>query len=305
MQSTELQVVTGAFGYTGRHIARRLLDQGMRVKTLTGHPDRPSPFGDRVSVGSLDFNDPDGLFRDLDGADTLYDTYWIRFARGDVTFERAVENSAVLIRAAERAGVRRIVYISITNASAASPLPYFRGKGLVEEAVRASGLGFAIIRPTVLFGNGDILLNNVAWALRRFPVFPISGSGKYRIQPVFVGDVARIAVAAGGATTDQTIDTVGPDIFSFEELVRLVARCVGARVRLTHAPPKLMRALTMFVGLLVKDVVLTGDEIDGLMAGLLVSQSLPTGEVRLEDWLIENVGMVGRRYASELDRHYR
>ena len=270
--NTELAVVTGAFGYTGRYIAQRLLDQGARVKTLTGHPDRPSPFGDRVAVASLDFDDPDGLARGLDGADTLYNTYWIRFARGGVTFERAVENSVTLITAAERAGVRRIVHVSITNASAASPLPYFRGKGLVEAAVRASRLSFAIIRPTVVFGNGDILLNNIAWALRRFPVFPLSGSGKYSVQPVFVGDVARIAVAAGRATTDQTIDAVGPDTFSFEELVRLVARRIGARVWLTHAPPTLVRALTMAVGLLVNDVVLTGDEIDGLMAGLLVSE---------------------------------
>jgi NADH dehydrogenase len=300
-----LQVVTGASGYTGRYIAQRLLDEGEPVKNLTGHPDRVSPFGDRVDVARLDFDHPDSLAMSLDGADTLYNTYWIRFARGDLTFGTAVDNSVALIRAAERAGVRRIVHVSITNASAASPLPYFRGKGLVEDAVVASGLSYAILRPALIFGHEDVLVNNIAWALRRFPAFPIFGSGTYRVQPVYVEDLAEMAVTAAKESRDLVIDTVGPETYNFDGLVRLIAEMTHSRSMLVHMRPSLALLLTRVLGYLRRDVVLTRGEIQGLMAGLLVSDSPPMGRTRFSEWLAKSADSLGRRYASELKRHYR
>ena len=178
-----MDVVTGAFGYTGRYITARLLACGKRVRTLTGHPARPNPFGGAVEVAPLDFGNPGQLTRSLRGAETLYNTYWIRFPHGAATYEKAVENSRVLFRAAREAGVRRLVHISITQASQDSPFAYFRGKGLVEEALRESGLSHAILRPTVVFGPEGILINNIAWLLRRFSVFVVFGSGRYRLFP--------------------------------------------------------------------------------------------------------------------------
>jgi NADH dehydrogenase len=282
-----------------------LLENGEVVRTLTGHPDRESPFGDRVEVAGLDFERPDSLAMSLDGADTLYNTYWIRFARGDLTFETAVENTVTLIRAAERAGVQRIVHVSITNASAASPLPYFRGKGLAEDAVIDSELSHAILRPTLIFGREDVLVNNVAWALRRFPVFPIAGSGSYSVQPVYVEDLAEMAVTAAGADRDLVMDAVGPETYTFEELVRLIAETTGSRATLLHMRPGLALLLTRAVGHLRRDVVLTRDEIEGLKAGLLVSDSPPVGTTRFSEWLAASADALGRRYVSELQRHYR
>ena len=305
MQSTDLQVVTGAFGYTGRYIAQRLLDRGARVKTLTGHPDRPNPFGDRVSVAPFSFDNPSALTRSLEGAETLFNTYWIRFPRGEVTFDTAVKNSLALIRAAEDAGVSRIVHVSVTNASADSPLPYFRGKGVVEEAVKGARMSHVIVRPALTFGREDILVNNIAWFLRRFPVFPVPGSGEYRVQPVFVGDMAGIAVEAAGQRDDVTIDAIGPETFTFEEMVRLIAEKVGASARTVHVPPRFVSLLSWLTGRLVRDVVLTRAEIDGLMAGLLVSEGPPTGAARLSEWLKHNADEVGRSYTSEIGRHYR
>ncbi|MCH8206674.1 MAG: NAD(P)H-binding protein [Chloroflexi bacterium] len=305
MQSTELQVVTGAFGYTGRYIAQRLLDRGATVKTLTGHPDRPNPFGDRVSVAPFSFDNPSALTRSLEGAETLFNTYWIRFPRGEVTFEKAVQNTLTLLRAAEDAGVSRIVHVSITNAAAGSALPYFKGKAAVEEAVKGARMSHAIIRPTLIFGREDILVNNIAWFLRRFPVFAIPGSGEYRVQPVFVEDVAGIAVEAAGQREDVTIDAVGPETFTFEEMVRLIAEKVGARAMTVHVAPRLVFLLSWLTGRLVRDVVLTRAEIDGLMAELLVSDGPPTGATRLSEWLEQNADEVGRSYASEIRRHYR
>ena len=298
-------VVTGAFGYTGRHIARRLLAKGERVKSLTGHPDRPDPFDGLVAAAPLNFDRPADLAADMEGAATLYNTYWIRFERGALTFDRAVENCRTLFRAAEAAGVARIVHVSIANASSSSRLPYFRGKGLVEEALAAGGSSYAILRPTVVFGPEDILLNNIVWALRRFPAFPIFGSGEYRVQPVHVEDMARLSVEAGAGGDNATVDAAGPESYTFEELVRLLGEAAGARARLLHVGPGTGLLLTRATGLAVRDVVLTRDEIRGLMDGLLVSDQPPMGQTRLSEWARRNAPAMGRSFASELARHYR
>jgi NADH dehydrogenase len=300
-----LDAVTGAFGYTGRYITRRLLLRGRRVRNLTGHPDRENEFGDRVTVYPLDFGRPHRLVDALRGVETLYNTYWVRFPYRGMTYEDAVRNTGALIKAAEEAGVRRIVHISITNARMDSPFPYFRGKGLVEEAVVRSGLSYAIIRPTVIFGAEDILINNIAWFLRRFPVFAVMGRGEYRVQPVFVDDVARLAVSAGQGEENVTLDAVGLETYTFDELVRLIRSSVRSRARLVHVPPRLALLLTRLVGLVLKDVVLTEDEVGGLMAGLLVSDGPPTGSTRLSEWLVCHGDILGVRYSSELERHYR
>ncbi len=305
MSSERLSVVTGAFGYTGRYITELLLDGGHPVKTLTGHLVRPNPFGDRLSVAPLSFDEPDALRAELDGADTLYNTYWIRFGRGDLNFDRAVENSRTLVSAARDAGVRRIVHISVSKASSDSSLPYFRGKGLVEEAVAASGLSYGIVRPTLIFGKEDVLLNNIAWSLRRIPAFPIFGSGDYRVQPVYVKDVARLSVDLAQHTDDTVVDAVGPEIYTFEELVKLVANAIGSRTRLVHIAPSIGYYLTKIASLVLRDVVLTRDEIAGLMDDLLVSDGKPTGPRSLEDWLADNRESLGTSYRSELQRHYR
>lgn len=305
MDGPELDVVTGAFTYTGKYIARRLLSTGRRVRTLTGHPRRPHPFGDRVSVAPLDFGDPRRLTESLRGAATLYNTYWVRFPRRPATFEEAVANTQTLIRAAEEAGVRRIVHISVTNPSEDSPLPYFRGKAALEKAVMGSKPSYAIVRPTVVFGTGDILINNIAWLLRRFPVFVVPGSGDYRLQPVFVDDVAAIAVAAGRKDESLVVDAAGPEVYTFEDLVRLIAAKIGRRPRIVHLSPALAIPLITSIGLLVRDVVLTAEELDGLMAELVVSHGPPTGQTRLSDWLERNAASVGGEYASELARHFR
>ena len=304
MPHPDTAVVTGAFSYTGRYVSQRLLDDGVRVKTLTGHPNRRDPFGGRVEAAPLDFSDPDGLYRSMQGAGILYNTYWVRFERGRTTFDRAVENSSVLFEAAAKAGINRIVHISVSNASSGSRLPYFRGKGQVEELLKGLGVPYAIIRPTLTFGAGDLLLNNMAWALRRFPFFPICGNGNYPVQPIYAGDLADQAVAAASQAGNSVSDAAGPDTLSFEALLRLIASSMGAPCRLAHTPPSLGLTLTRLVGLMRCDVVLTRDEIDGLMAGLLTSDAAPTGTTALSSWLEDNSHHLGRRYASELNRHF-
>ena len=297
--------VTGAFGYTGKYIARRLLAQGHEVITLTGHPDRPDPFGGRVRAVSFNFDNPQALAASLKGVTTLFNTYWVRFSHGATTFDRAVANTKALIRAAEAAGVKRIVHTSITNPSLNSPLPYFKGKADLEQAIREARLSYAILRPTVLFGAEDILINNIAFLLRQFPFFVIPGDGSYCLQPIYVEDFADLAVKVGQKKENVIMDAVGPDIFTFDAMVRLIAAKIGRPARLTHLPPILALWLSRLVGVFPGDVVLTQDEVDGLMAGVLVSKEAPTCKTRLADWLEQNAARVGKRYTSEMARHFR
>ncbi len=304
MSAGDFSVVTGAFGYTGKYITRRLLANGVRVKTLTGHPDRPHPFGDQVAAMPFNFNKPDQLARSLEGATTLYNTYWVRFTHGSTGFDQAVENTKTLVRAAEQAGVRRLVHVSIANADSKSHLPYYRGKGLLEEFIRQSKLSSAIVCPTVIYSVEDVLINNIAWIARRFPVFGVPGKGDYGLQPIFVEDMADLMVDAGNRTDILHVDAVGPEVFTFDELIRLIARAIHRTARIAHLPPGLALFASQLIGLVVGDVVLTREEVDGLMANLLVSKESPTGKTKLSEWLTQNGDKVGARYASELGRHY-
>jgi uncharacterized protein YbjT (DUF2867 family) len=303
--TNELDVVTGAFGYTGKYIARRLLSAGRRVRTITGHPQHANGLSSQVEVAPLNFGDPAGLVRSLQGALVLYNTYWVRFNHGSATFEAAVKNSRTLIEAAAEAGVRKIVHLSIANPSLDSHLPYYSGKAQVEEAILGSGLSYAILRPTVIFGREDILINNIAWFLCRFPAFAIPGNGEYRIQPIFVEDLAELAVNAEKKQTNQVLDAVGPETFTFEDLVLELARAVGANPKCVHVSPAVSLRMLQLVGWAVGDVILTREEIEGLMADLLVSKNPPTGKTRFTLWLAENAKFLGARYSSELRRHYR
>ena len=295
--------VTGAFSYSGKYITRRLLARGEEVITLTGHPNRPDPFGGKVKAYPLDF-DESSMARSLQDVDLLVNTYWVRFDKGENTQPRAVENTRKLVNAAKAAGVKRMVHISITNPSAESHLPYFWGKAANEKAVTESGMSYAILRPTVLVGNEDILINNIAYLLRRFPFFALPGDGSYRLQPVHVEDVAELAVEGVYRTDNYTIDAVGPDIFTFEEMVQLIGEKIGARRPLVPVPPRLALLGAQFLSLFVSDVILTPEEVDGLMAGLLVSKEPPRGKTHLADWLEKNKNKVGANYASEVKKHY-
>lgn len=304
MGTTQVNVVTGAFSHTGKYIAQQLLSMGEKVVTLTNRVDRENTFGHQVKAFPFNFDKPRELTESLRGAKTLYNTYWVRYPRGQVSFDKAIENIKTLIAAAKEAGIHRIVHISITNPSEDSPFLYFRGKALVEKAITQSKLSYAIIRPTIIFGPEGILINNIAWLLRKFPVFTVFGSGNYRIQPVFVKDVAEIAVGAGHKDSNMVIDAVGPKIYTFDELVRLIASKIDSRAKIVGVNPGLALFLARLIGRAVRDVVITRDEIGGLMSHLLVSEVEATAPTRFSEWLSQNADKTGIRYISGLERRY-
>lgn len=302
---TNTDLITGAFSYSGSHIATRLLDSGRELHTLTFHPDRDHPLRDRVETLPYRFDDPAALTRSLEGVTTLYNTYWVRFDHGRTTFADAIENSRTLFFAAKRAGVQRIVHVSIANATIDSPLPYYRGKALVERALAETGVPYSVVGPTLVFGGErDVLANNIAWLLRHMPLFAVPGNGSYKVQPVHVEDLARICVECAGASGSQVVDAAGPETLTFEQMVEAIRRTVGSRSPIMHLPPVVMAAASRVMGRIVGDVVLTPDEIRGLMAGLLVSHDAPLGRIGFSDWLAGSGASIGDRYANELDRHF-
>jgi NADH dehydrogenase len=296
--------VTGAFSYSGKYITKRLLEHGEEVITLTNHPHRPDPFSGKVKAFPLDFSNENELIQNLRGADALINTYWIRFDKGNNTQPKAVENTKILVNAAAKAGVKRIVHISITNPSPDSHLPYFWGKAANEKAVIDSGMSYAILRPTVLFGKEDILINNIAWLLRRLPFFGLPGDSSYKLSPIYVDDLAELAANAVPQKENYIWDAVGPDEFTFKEIVNLIGQTTEKQRALIPFPPHLALLAAQFMSLFVNDVILTPEEVDGLMANLLISKEPPRCKTSLKGWLEENKNTVGREYASEIARHF-
>ena len=297
-----VHVVTGAFGYSGRYIAARLLDEGVRVRTLTDSPNRPNPFGGRVPAEPFHFNEPVKLVEALRGAEVLYNTYWVRFNHKGFTHAMAVENTLTLFAAAKRAGVRRVVHVSITNPSEDCDLEYFRGKARLERELMSSGLAYSVLRPTVLFGREDILVNNIAWTLRRFRLFGIFGDGQYRLQPIHVGDLAELAVREGRSNQNSIINATGPETFTFRGLVETIGAIIGKPRPIVSVSPGFGYLVARIIGKMVGDVFLTREEIEGLMRNLLWTASQPAGKTRLTDWAKRHADTLGVRYASELAR---
>jgi NADH dehydrogenase len=294
--------VTGAFGYSGRYIANRLLNAGHDVLTLTNSLNRSSPFGQKVTACPLQFDQPGRLAESLRGSDALINTYWVRFNHRLFSHGQAVANTKILFQAAQEAGVKRIVHVSITNPDLRSELSYFRGKAELEAALMSLGVSWCILRPAVLFGKEDVLINNIAWSLRHFPVFGVFGNGRYKLQPIYVDDLAAAAVEKAAGDRDEIINAIGPETFTYRELVGTVMRSLGIKRWIVGVPPELGYWSCRLIGLLVHDVIITRPEIRGLMEGRLCVDASPLGKTKLTDWILRHKDTLGRHYTSEMAR---
>ncbi len=302
MSQSKIHVVTGAFGYSGKYIAQRLLDAGYEVRTVTNSPNRANTFEGRVKAYPFNFDKPEKLIESLKGASVLYNTYWVRFNYPGFSHSGAVVNTLKLFDAAKKAGIKRIVHISITNPSEDSPLEYFRDKARLEKALIESGLSYSILRTAVIFGKEDILINNIAFLLRKFPIFGVFGDGNYRLQPIYVDDLAKLAIEQGQRTENCIIDAIGPETFTYRELVKEIGKIIGKRKPIISIPPSLGYLIGSIIGKVIGDVMITRDEIKGLMTNLLCTNSQPVGQTKLTEWARENASTLGIKYSSELAR---
>lgn len=297
-------MITGAFSFTGRFIARALLDRGWSVRTLTNSHYPHDELAQRIESRPLDFRDGAELARSMDGADLFVNTYWIRYPHGGSTFESAVANTALLMGAASQAGVEGVVQVGVVGAAADSPHPYIRWKWHADEALRASGLAHAIVQPTLIFGDGDVLINNHAWLLRRIPVFLVAGDGQYEVQPVAGEDVAEAVLAQLDAgLSRQVVDVGGPERFAYVDFVRQIRDAIGVRRPILRSPRSLLLTTGALLGRLAGDRIVTPDEMRALRAGTLSSPAPPVGTRRLADWLAAHAATVGRRFVGRHTRH--
>jgi len=302
MKSTNKHVITGALGYSGKYITQLLLNEGVNVCTLTNSPNRPNPFGDKLGIFPFHFDKPNQLAQSLEGTEVLYNTYWVRFNAKTFQHSVAVDNTQILFEAAKKAGVKRIVHTSITNPSLDSTLEYFQGKAVLEKSLVDSGIPHTILRPAVIFGPEDILINNIAWMLRNLPIMGVFGNGDYKLQPIHVEDFALLAVAEGKQTQNRTIDAIGPETFTYKELVRVMGEIIGKKRPIMSVPDFMGYMAAWVIGKMVGDVVLTKPEIEGLKANLLTTNSQPTGKIKLTEWVRAHKDTIGKIYANEMAR---
>ncbi len=302
MTTQGIHTVTGAFGYSGQYIAKRLLQCGYSVRTLTNSPSRTHQLQGTIEVYPFFFYDYNRLVNSLHGTKVFYNTYWVRYKAKQFSHDEAVDHTLKLIKATKEAGVERFVHVSITNPSEQSSLTYFKGKAILERALMQSGMSYAILRPTVLFGPEDILINNIVWMLRRFPFFALFGDGMYKLQPIYVDDLAQLAVEQGKRRENCIIDAIGPETFTYRELVQAINEAIGKRRPIVPLPPSLVYIAGFLVGKMVGDIIINHEEIKGLMDGLLCTSSLPAGATRFTDWIKENAASLGNKYSNELAR---
>ena len=298
---TELDVVTGAFSYTGRHIAEELLGRGRSVRTLTRRLHPTDPLASRMETAPLAFDD--SLVESLSGADTLYNTYWVRFERGRPPSPRPGEHRRPARRRRAR-GVRRVVHVSVANPASDSPYPYFRGKAQAEELVRRSGISHAIVRPTLVFGAEDILINNIAWILRRAPLFLVPGDGRTRCSRSRSRTRPACASMPGCRTRTRRSMQRGPSAGRSRASPADRGRGRRARARIhTTCParPRWLAALRTARARRRADARRAG-EPDGGAARL---RRAARGDDRFDDWLVANAATLGRSYQSELGRNFR
>jgi NADH dehydrogenase len=299
-------LITGASGFIGGAITERVIDRAA-VRSLTSHPAR-NRFGERVRSFSYRFDHPDAMAEAYRGVDVFVNSYYVRFNYGEATFERAVDRTRDLIAAARRAGVRKIVHVSVSNADERSSLPYYANKGRIERLVVESGIEHTILRPAIVVGPGDILVNNIAFFLRRLPIFTMFGRGDYRTQPIALDAFAGLAIEAiDGGHANAIVPVAGPSDWTFLEMVKAVRAAVSSRAAIVSAPAALALAGLRVAGLLLRDVVLTRDEVAGLTREYLFAERPIRRGIDLADWLgqADVRSTLGRRYASELARHFR
>jgi len=296
-------IVTGAFSYTGQYIARRFLAKGGQVLTLTRRPDRPHALQGSVPAFPLDFSKPAELIKTLSQAEILVNTYWVRYNYPGSSFADAVANTKILLDCALKAGIRRLVHISVSKPEN-SNLAYFRGKWEVEKLIRASGLSHAILRPTITFGHEEVLINNIAWLLRHSPFFAVPGDGQYRLQPVYVEDLAELAFQQAARDDNTTMDAAGPEIYTFVELLEFLKTVVGSRTILVRTPPEISLGLSRLVGSVLGDRLLTREELSALMQDLLVVGQPAFGSTLFSQWTSARAATLGARYTNELKLHH-
>ena len=236
-------LLTGATGTIGTPLLRRLTAAGEHVRCLVRDPRRLGPERVRVQIALGDLGNPASFRNAMRGVDTVVHlAAAIRDQPGGSIEELDAVATLRLVRAAERAGVKRFLFFSAIGASLHSPARFFRAKALAEEAVEEAGLETTIFAPSIVYSPGDPWITLLD-RLTRLPVAPVSGSGDALYQPIWADDVADCVVGAlANANGKRRFDLAGPEALTYDGIVKTALRAFGRRRRLLHVPLPVVRA---------------------------------------------------------------
>jgi len=267
--------VFGGTGFVGRRIVRRLSESGVTVRIASRHPGRPE--GSNVEQIAADARDERSVEAAVMGADGVVNAISLYVEHGRDTFHAVhVEAAARIARVARRAGAKRFVHLSGIGADVASSSPYIRNRGVGEAAVQAAFPGAVIIRPAVMFAPDDAFLTTILRLLRTLPAYPLFGDGRTRLQPVFVDDVAAAIARILGQTQSPypIYELGGPRVYSYEELLRTIARTAGLRPRLVRIPFAFWNAIAG-LGEILPQPPLTRNQVELMQIDTTASDSRP------------------------------
>ncbi len=238
-------LMTGGTGFVGTHLSIELASRSYKAVCLARDPKKAAPLAQKgVSFVKGDVTDPATLPPAFKDVDTVIHLVGILVESKGATYRRVhVEGTRNVVNACLKAGVRRYIHISALGTRKDAVSEYHKTKWEAEEIVRSSGLDYTILRPSVMFGEGDKFTNTFASAMRLSPFVIVPGNGKNRMQPVFVKDVAKALAASVGmeATKGNTYEIAGPIALSFDEIIDAIAGAIGRKRLKVHAPMPLMR----------------------------------------------------------------
>jgi uncharacterized protein YbjT (DUF2867 family) len=242
-------LITGASGYVGNNLVRRLVEVGQPVRALVRDRAkagaRLSDLHDRIEIAVGDVTRPETLAPALDGVTAVVHLVAVAIEHGAQTYERVnVQGTANVVDAMKVAGVRRLIHMGQNGSNSALPYPFMASKGVAQDVVMASGLDWTVLRPSVIWGPQDEFANVQARLIKLSPlIFPIVGDGRARFQPVWVGDVVEAAVFCldDDQTTGQVYALGGPEVLTYAEIVARVLKALKARRLTFNVPVPLLR----------------------------------------------------------------
>jgi NADH dehydrogenase len=264
--------LTGATGFVGKHMLERLVSEGYSVRALVRDPQKVG-LSERVKAELVAGDVVEGTRLDegMQGCDAVIHLVGIIVEKGANTFERVHHlGTRNVVEAAKRAGIKRFVMMSALGVRADGVVPYQTTKWKGEEEVRQSGLPFCILRPSLIFGEGDGFVTQMMATMRSAPLFrPVPGDGTPKFRPIAVEDVTTCFVRAltYEAATNQTVDLGGADELTLNEVLAEIARCAGVRKPAVHIPMPLMMAGATVAQKLLKNPPVTVDQLRMLQEG--------------------------------------
>lgn len=265
-----LILLTGATGFVGGYVARRLVSQGARLRCLVRQTsiatgDRLAALGVELALG--DVTDPDSLARAVKGVEAVIHLVAVIVERGQATFQRVnYQGTLNLLAACQGAQVRRFLHMSNIGVGPEASFPFMHSKWRAEEEVRRSGLDWTVFRSSIMFGAGDEFVTKLAGMVRKAPLAPIIGSGGTRFQPIWVEDTARcLALALEKAdTVGRVIPIGGPEHLTYEEIIDLIIEALGVRKPKVHIPVALMMPVAAIMAALQTRPLITPGQLSQL-----------------------------------------